>query len=434
MTPTPGSTTFAEFGKQIKLTRKVVEFCAFSLPAITSELTEFCNEPPEQDDPEAEYQKYFVAQVLTHKLGGPLLKVVDTHLNSYLDGRKPDVSFFAPEKDSSTVSQFNVVIATEIKTRKTLANIETDASTGEMATWAHRILRCQPLREFCFTFITDCENILFLKTVLVADGYKYFMTPSYKLEGTGTKFLQTLLSAPLDSLGFNRPIFEVDNRAYHVKSLLGEGLTSSVWSDGTVAIKQYKPKYYDIQQNEVAILETLATLNSPNLPKLVDKGNRFIVMSPLGTSFLPITRRSVKAVLNILKQAHEVGIVHRDLRLSNIIKVGDEIVLIDWGFASEHSKQPVSFRGNIHCAAPDVLEANLDTYVPYPKHDLHTFARAIYVETLKDSPGDTLDRLQIAEFWDKAFVEGAWKKIAEAAELCDYASLASLLGDFCPNK
>lgn len=94
----------------------------------------------------------------------------------------------------------------------------------------------------------------------------------------------------------------------------------------------------------------LKGLNHPSIPKLIEDfqsdGNRFIIMEQMeGKNFEELIFHEKKqfneqesfhtllALLDIVKYLHSQGIVHRDLRIPNIMIKDNQLYLIDFGLA-----------------------------------------------------------------------------------------------------
>lgn len=127
-------------------------------------------------------------------------------------------------------------------------------------------------------------------------------------------------------------------------------------------LKQVKPskrkgnKGYPIYQRETKILKTL---NHPSIPKLFhtfeDRGQLFFAMEYMeGPSLEDYLFDQqglfseeealclLKDVLDIVQYVHEQGIVHRDVRIPNVIKGKDRLYLIDFGLARYLGESPTS--------------------------------------------------------------------------------------------
>ncbi|WP_204166757.1 protein kinase [Bacillus sp. CGMCC 1.16541] len=146
---------------------------------------------------------------------------------------------------------------------------------------------------------------------------------------------------------------------YRVDELLGMGsygMTYVVSIQGShqkfVAKQLRKTKQKTMQgkqsfKQEVTILQALHHPQIPTIHEwLEDKGNLFIIMEYVeGKTFEDLIFEEGKTyserealhvllqVIDVVDYIHQQGIVHRDLRIPNILLVKEEIVIIDFGLA-----------------------------------------------------------------------------------------------------
>jgi predicted Ser/Thr protein kinase len=424
-----GSTTVAEFAvTDVRPNMKMVEFDSFGFTAPKiPDLSEFCSHPPDRDDPEIDYQSYLCNQFTAYNFGIPSLDFKDTHTKRYLEGRKPDLSFIVKGKD---LTVFSVVVVGEVKTRKTQSVIMSDSSLGEIVTFIHRVIKFGVNRTTCFGFITDAENIYFIKTIYnqsLAQKYSYEVTPMYPIIGVGGNYLFTLLSQLPELLGWCGQ-FVVNARTYDVEKKLGEGLTSTVWESEGCAIKQYRADFKDIKLDEIRFLKLMTEIE--NVPHLVEIGDDFIIMEPVGKKIEILCKYHIRSLLKTLEAVHALGIVHRDVRLTNIVELNGAVLLLDWGYAT-NANMSAPYRGSIHYASNDILASNdFPNIVAIPQHDLYMLVRVVYVyithfdisQFAKD------DRVGLANHWNTALT-GLWSPFDNFCDKLDYASLSSLLCD-----
>lgn len=80
----------------------------------------------------------------------------------------------------------------------------------------------------------------------------------------------------------------------------------------------------------------------PSLPQqLAALGNDpvgvYVVLEPVGARIEPRSieelRSLAESMLELLVQLHAHGLVHRDIRIANVVRAGGEWVLIDWELA-----------------------------------------------------------------------------------------------------
>jgi len=147
------------------------------------------------------------------------------------------------------------------------------------------------------------------------------------------------------------------------------------------AIKVFKnPDYANTFEKEVAALETLA--GCPGTLELIDHGRDAAGALCIVTTLLPgvrldklikqrgplsgeQTRALVRQLLSVLECAHGRGLLHKDIKASNILVDGERYSLLDWGVAEAlgdgraeniRAKQdfvaPECYAGR-HCTATD---------------------------------------------------------------------------------
>jgi hypothetical protein len=438
----PGSTTNARFfTTYVQEHTQILPFetFGFDLNSVTAP-AQFCPTKtiPGHLELEEVYQQYFVQEVAKSNIGFPNLVGLDTHNTPYLNGRKPDFSFFPPPTTTQTPipTAVDVVTFGEIKTRKSGNEIGNNSSLGEVITFSHEAILNSPNRTFCYSFITNCEDIIFIKTIYDPSGYSYIITPKYNMQKEGGLFLNVLLTTEYNKLGW-KPIFQTNSGSYKVTEKVGSGATSTVWRSGEHVIKHYAPTFRDVIDSEASFLNLL---DFDGVPKVVSKGQDFLVLKPFGKSVErgKLTQKQLRSLVNILRNAHKKGVVHRDIRWSNlIIDQKGEVVLIDWGFAAK-SNIPNHYKGSVEYAASDILQ-NLLLGVPsitsLPKHDLHMLSRMIYHQKIGD-PENTFQAAvehegpnALIKYWTTAFSSGIWKTIYQYCETLDYDNLANSLSD-----
>lgn len=203
-----------------------------------------------------------------------------------------------------------------------------------------------------------------------------------------------------DDLGFKAHLAKINlfsqlERKYEMGALLGEGITGQVRLcvskiDGNVhALKSLNVSKMDESQlNELkAEIEILKHLDHPNIVSLMEifasENNICLIMEYCGGGDLSDRRfRSEKDLSSVLYQVlravahcHQMGIMHRDLKLENVMfvsKDSDELRLIDFGLSklyfqdsesqktslerlNERSRAMATVCGTVCYMAPEVL-------------------------------------------------------------------------------
>ena len=178
---------------------------------------------------------------------------------------------------------------------------------------------------------------------------------------------------------------ELKNR-FSILRPVGRGAFATVFQVTETAIeKPFALKVYEsntkdkarreqIIDNEVTILSQLKNSNVVGFHEVIRSSQHVSVLLDLVegmtlTQYLYKTRtkkvpekeslRIFSQVINCVSGFHQMGIFHRDLKLSNVmINKNRDIVLIDFGFAifNQEKKDLSSFCGTLNYVAPEVVK------------------------------------------------------------------------------
>jgi serine/threonine protein kinase len=236
----------------------------------------------------------------------------------------------------------------------------------------------------------------------------------------------------------------LDNKYYLLKKV-GSGGTSRVYlgfnnedKSKLLAIKVNKDesndKFFD---NESQMLEKI---NHPNVIRIIESGQGFLVKTSGTQNFVKYIvleylkngelfdyvyfpqhgfgekfgRLIFLTILNAVEAAHQVGIVHRDLKTENfMVSENFDIKLADFGFATNKEGKEgngllSTFLGTAKYAAPELLAK-----VPYFGicNDIYSLGIVLFVLVTKGMPfGAAVDNDSYYSFVFNCDYEGYWKR------------------------
>ena len=130
--------------------------------------------------------------------------------------------------------------------------------------------------------------------------------------------------------------------------------------------------------NEIKVLEKLCNTDCLYIPELVwTRGSGELGILPIGEPVLPgepaaVSRKIVRGMIDGLRYLHSRGIIHRDIRLSNLILEREQndvnVVVIDYetAFDSERNRSSngVSYSGGYLCWPRRLLQSREQSYIP----------------------------------------------------------------------
>lgn len=192
-------------------------------------------------------------------------------------------------------------------------------------------------------------------------------------------------------------------KKYKLIELIGSGLTSDVYkSNSKVAIKIVNSEFETHLMDE---LSALLFLQHKGIPRLIgsswcSKSERWYIGMTLAkgkdvfewSQNSNITEKQLAFVtfqlLHIVSFAHSSNIVHRDIKLENILFEDvdkTKVLLGDWGLATTFSEDSKlnEWCGSIHYSAPEIL-----TQIPYtgPEIDIWSIGICVYSAISKVFP------------------------------------------------
>jgi len=211
-------------------------------------------------------------------------------------------------------------------------------------------------------------------------------------------------------------------------------------------------------ENEIMTLQKLREAKSPHIPELVwIRGSGEVGILPIGEPVLPgesaaISRKVVRGMIDGLSYLHGQGIIHRDVRLSNLILKRAQndvnVVIIDYETAY-HSKgkyspsNEVEYSGGYICWPRRLLQSREQLYMPEPADDL--FACILVVLHLlfpcrfdEFNAGNVLpngnlnhETARVLQMWRDIESSKIWGRFYQAARAQDYVGLLEISEVFC---
>ena len=388
------------------------------------------------------------------------LKVFDTRQHEYLHLCRADISFAS--NDCSSVHVGNVVLIMKIKAGS--KSFFTNGEMGAMCFALKAVLDENPRRALIYG-VYLCANIFcVLRAERDDDRLVYAHSNLIDTDVKGLESLFGLLKLGAPALGWNMPELppvRSMEKTCLAECILGSGLTSEVYAYpeksgcGDLVAKCFRSNFQTILDHERKILETLRTVEG--VPRVVHEEGLMLVLSPRASevSVEPmrlhyLKRKHIEQLVKILESAHGLNIVHRDIRLANIMFVTDSndstILISDWGFAMNtenyiYESHIVASYGTLTTACPRILEAlsQSQLVVPRPADDLQALVRTLYmyryeagrrkVQTIQRlASSDVVYKLQ--EFWNQALAEEPWKTFDNLAKQCNYTELSEGISVF----
>jgi tRNA A-37 threonylcarbamoyl transferase component Bud32 len=210
--------------------------------------------------------------------------------------------------------------------------------------------------------------------------------------------------------------------------------------------------------NEITILEKLRDANCLHIPDLVwIRGSGELGILPIGEPVLPgepaaVSRKIVRGMIDGLRYLHSQGIVHRDIRLSNLILKRERndinVVIIDYETAFDsrqnHSTgSEVDYSGGYICWPQRLLQSTEQLYMPEPADDLFAcilvvlhllFPRRfdeLNVGNIRADGSSNPETLKVLQMWKDIENSKIWGGFYRAAKDEDYDKLLEISEVFC---
>ena len=221
--------------------------------------------------------------------------------------------------------------------------MDTPAAKAQTLDYAKSILSSQPWRNEVLVFLSNGIDLYFyIYRRTNPEIYEH----KVRMDQHGIKLLALFLRGTAEEHGHSSlPSILIkkgtENVEYNYTRSLGSGISSSVClyyhEQNTIAVKFYTwteptTSLQSVINREYTILEILKDVEG--VPKVVGRGDTYLAMTPVGNP-LPdsLPDEMLKKFVKLLKQIHAKGVIHMDLRLPNLMLVGDQPLIVDFGFA-----------------------------------------------------------------------------------------------------
>ena len=231
-----------------------------------------------------------------------------------------------------------------------------------------------------------------------------------------------------------------------LKSVLGRGGSAVVYEANITEhkngdfteralVKIFEDSSLDSRVCEATALAELAKADVKNVPRLVCKGlgtsyyhnskepiENALVIKPVASPVLPVADsklvrgKHLSQLIEVLKQAHEAGLQHQDVKPENVFLDNDNVNLNDWG-SSCPLKINSPWEGTLGFCDPPDFEAEGKV------RDLRSAVRTAWCLTRNQFPSHE------ESFWDffESGDESVWQKAWEFANQTEHSKLAALL-------
>jgi len=357
---------------------------------------------------------------------------------------RPDGSLFLRDEAQQAA---NLVTFLDLKVAKSNQRF-TPTELGQMMGYSHSILMIeQPHRDEITSFILNPLVVQFVRARRndgAPNGVEYFFSPPESIRRVSDKdpipkgLLQLFaFFNGLSGVGFSKIDHPFD---VSLGTFLGSGASSRVFSvyDKPQVVKIYS-NLSSRTEDAVCEARNLRRVSDiPHVPRLIEEGEGALILEPRAHEIIPgsLQRKHVLQILDVLKQTHSLGLVHRDLRPSNLLLVigqEDDILLNDWGAAADRDV-PAPYSGTLWHASERVLKNLLQgefEFAPNPSDDLESLVKTVFVLVFPRSaappafptPFEQSHAQTVLEWWQARALPPFWQKLLEDARASKYEEL-----------
>jgi hypothetical protein len=286
--------------------------------------------------------------------------------------------------------------------------------------------------------VTDLEKVQFFKVIREQKGqFRYAI--HHELTNVREVLCALLKSSPCD-LFLELPVLEMSGVQYETVDYLGCGATSNVVLVKDVGGRSYAakiPHSTKSLQTDHSVLSKLQGVNGvPQMFGWFDDG-KSLKISPVGRKLncksISSWSDMVPGLVDVLREAHDLAIINRDVRPENIMSAEGRLYILDWGYAVAKG-EPYAFSGGVMYASDRILgllESGSYKVLAEEKDDLEALVHSIFALRYKSYFNELhgIDRMRFGDlraFWEKCFARiQYWRPILEAARNTDYIKVKS---------
>lgn len=368
----------------------------------------------------------------------------DTHSRPLENGRKPDCSHIALD---CSKSQYTVVSLNDLKCRAGMFNADDKGKVLDLTKAFHDAQLL--FRGYGFTsYLCDGAVIMFF----LYSEESILESPPMPLQGIGGRWLLSLLTTDIITLGYRLPNIAVGQVKVTIESFLGQGCFNNVFKGicdkvtGPVVIRQNKRG--EISRDEITThSHVMNAFKTDGMSKHViqllyesDCGTALIEQPLCKPIAIPISGfflnpHQLHQVVNIGAALKAAGCVHLDLRPSNLLTNGEDVVVSDLGSAvilSSPSTTPLS--GTTKYGSPEMLRhlCQQVSHTPCFGDDFHSILRVIFVSIYRGAYErlhriDNTNFVEITAYWERAFSGTTWLTYYAVTNDSDYEVLHRLV-------
>jgi Protein kinase domain len=202
--------------------------------------------------------------------------------------------------------------------------------------------------------------------------------------------------------------------------------------------------------NEIRILEVIKDAQCVHLPELVwsPAGYKELGIVPLGQPIdfqqpANMARRVVEGMVDGLQYLHSQGIIHRDIRPSNLIVHYMDVVIVDFETSVlADSSEEVIYEGGHICWPKRLLESNVELYIPEPADDLFACILVVlhllfpsrfnmfHQGSISNRMPRTRETTKLLQLWNDIEKSKIWGPFVKAARTEKYDNLKGMADVF----